>query len=47
VIPGQWPRLNTLLGKILRLDVSGPEFTIPPTNPFIGRLSPRNLGLGT
>jgi len=28
---------NTLLGKILRLDVSGPSYTIPPTNPFVAQ----------
>ena len=33
---GNGQKKNTLLGKILRLDVSGSEFTIPPTNPFIG-----------
>jgi glucose/arabinose dehydrogenase len=30
---GQNP--NTLLGTILRLDVSGPTYTSPPSNPFI------------
>ena len=29
--------LNTLLGKVLRLDVSGTTYTIPPTNPFVGQ----------
>jgi glucose/arabinose dehydrogenase len=30
--------LDTLLGKILRLDVdSGTPYTVPPTNPFVGR----------
>jgi glucose/arabinose dehydrogenase len=28
--------LNSLLGKILRIDVSGPGYTSPPTNPFFG-----------
>ena len=29
--------LNSLLGKILRIDVTGvPTYTIPPTNPFVG-----------
>ena len=31
-------KLSTLLGKMLRIDVdSGAPYTIPPTNPFIGR----------
>ena len=29
--------LNTLLGKVLRLDVSTTPYTIPPTNPFVGQ----------
>jgi len=28
--------LNTLLGKLLRIDVSGATYTIPPSNPFAG-----------
>jgi glucose/arabinose dehydrogenase len=28
--------LNTLLGKILRIDVSGAGYTIPPSNPYAG-----------
>ncbi len=28
--------INVLLGKMLRLDVSGPTYTSPPTNPFAG-----------
>ena len=28
--------LNTLLGKLLRLDVSGASYAIPPDNPFAG-----------
>jgi glucose/arabinose dehydrogenase len=28
--------VDSLLGKILRLDVSGPGYTIPPGNPFAG-----------
>jgi cysteine-rich repeat protein len=28
--------LNRLLGKILRIDVNAPTYTIPPTNPFAG-----------
>ena len=28
--------LNSLLGKILRLDVSGTTYTSPPTNPYFG-----------
>jgi glucose/arabinose dehydrogenase len=35
---GSGQNRNTLLGKILRLDVSGtgPGYTVPPTNPFVG-----------
>lgn len=29
--------LDALLGKILRIDVSGDAYTVPPDNPFIGR----------
>ena len=29
--------LDTLLGKILRIDVSGDTYTVPPDNPFVGR----------
>jgi glucose/arabinose dehydrogenase len=32
---GYAQRLDTLLGKILRLDVSGDSYTIPPDNPFV------------
>ncbi|MDL1943785.1 PQQ-dependent sugar dehydrogenase [Chloroflexi bacterium CFX2] len=32
---------NTLLGKILRLDVSGTSYTIPLTNPFVGEANAR------
>src|SRR2546427_34666 len=28
--------VDSLLGKMLRLDVSGPAYTIPPGNPFAG-----------
>jgi cysteine-rich repeat protein len=28
--------LNRLLGKMLRIDVNAPTYTIPPTNPFVG-----------
>ncbi len=28
--------INTLKGKILRIDVSGETYTIPPDNPFVG-----------
>jgi len=35
---GNGQSLLTLLGKILRLDVDGsPPYSIPPTNPFVGR----------
>jgi glucose/arabinose dehydrogenase len=29
-------KLTTLLGKILRLDVSGESYAVPPDNPFVG-----------
>jgi len=29
-------KMNTLLGKILRIDVSSLPYTIPPDNPFVG-----------
>jgi len=29
-------RLDTLLGKILRIDVSGSPYTVPASNPFVG-----------
>ena len=34
---GAGQNLNTLLGKVLRLDVSTTPYTIPPTNPFVGQ----------
>src|SRR6202162_4586091 len=36
---GQDP--NALLGSLLRLDVSGDPYTIPPTNPFFGQANKR------
>lgn len=33
--------LNTILGKIVRIDVSSLPYTIPPTNPFFGSTSAR------
>ncbi len=33
--------LGTLLGSILRLDVSGQAYTIPPDNPFVGTAGAR------
>lgn len=29
--------LSTFLGKLLRIDVSGDMYTVPPSNPFVGR----------
>ena len=34
---GYGQRLDTLHGKILRLDVSGDAYTIPPDNPLVGQ----------
>ena len=34
---GYGQRFDTLHGKILRLDVSGDAYTIPPDNPFVGQ----------
>ena len=33
--------LDTLLGKLLRLDVSGDPYAVPSTNPFVGRSGAR------
>lgn len=33
--------LNSLLGKVLRLDVSTVPYTIPPSNPFVGQAGSR------
>jgi glucose/arabinose dehydrogenase len=33
---GNGQNLDTLLGKILRLDVSGDSYAVPPDNPFVG-----------
>jgi glucose/arabinose dehydrogenase len=32
---------NALLGSLLRLDVSGSPYTIPPTNPYVGQANKR------
>lgn len=34
--------LLDLLGKILRIDVNAPTYTVPPSNPFVGQSSKRN-----
>lgn len=34
--------LNSLLGKILRIDVDGLPYAIPPDNPFVGRSGARD-----
>src|SRR4029453_2231978 len=33
---GNGQSLNTLLGKMLRIDVNAPTYTVPPSNPFVG-----------
>lgn len=38
---GNAQHLNTLLGKILRIDVSGSPYTIPKDNPFINQKNAR------
>lgn len=38
---GNAQRLDTLLGKILRIDVSGDGYTVPATNPFVGLVGAR------
>lgn len=38
---GNGQNLDTLLGKILRLDVNGDPYEIPPTNPFVNRADAR------
>ncbi len=46
---GHGQNANDLLGSLLRLDVSGAAYTIPPTNPFVGRSGARgelwNIGM--
>ena len=34
---GNGQSLDTLLGKVLRIDVSGASYEVPPDNPFVGR----------
>ena len=38
---GNAQNLNVLLGKMLRLDVSGATYTIPPDNPYVGQAGRR------
>jgi len=38
---GNGQNLDTLLGKILRIDVNGDPYQIPPTNPFVNQASAR------
>jgi glucose/arabinose dehydrogenase len=38
---GNGQNLDVLLGKLLRIDVSGEAYTIPPTNPFVGKAGAR------
>ena len=38
---GNGQNLGTLLGAILRLDVSGDGYEVPPDNPFVGRAGAR------
>jgi glucose/arabinose dehydrogenase len=38
---GNGQSLNTLLGKILRLDVNADTYQIPPTNPFVNQANAR------
>ena len=38
---GNGQRLDTLLGKLLRIDVSGNAYAVPASNPFVGRSGAR------
>jgi glucose/arabinose dehydrogenase len=38
---GHGQRLNSLLGKMLRIDVNTAPYVIPPNNPFVGRTDAR------
>lgn len=38
---GNGQRMDTLLGKMLRLDVSGSGYSVPPDSPFIGTVGAR------
>ncbi len=40
-------RLNTLLGKMLRIDVAGTPYSVPPDNPYVGTAGARTEIWGT
>jgi glucose/arabinose dehydrogenase len=39
---GNAQRLDTLLGKVLRIDVSGDKYVVPASNPFVGLVGARS-----
>ena len=38
--------LGELLGKLLRIDVDGPTYAVPPSNPFVARAGARGVHAG-